>query len=149
MRLSSITAAANRMVPIGKNRPIGYLLPSLLRQFIGRQFSAANSMKACRSVTLILVATLFIVSGCAYTLDTGNRNIDGGCHCIEKITAPVVKAVTYTAGGVLALTGAAAANSDEICSDELVPKDRDDNDNAGEQHGDDPSPPQPEGKPLR
>jgi hypothetical protein len=100
-----------------------------------------------RHIAIFLAGALSITTGCAYTLDTGNGNIDGGCHCLEKITAPIVKACTYTAGGVLALAGSAAANSDEICSDELVRKDRD-NDNSGEQHGD-PSPPQPEGKALR
>ena len=49
-------------------------------------------MRARSAVSLILVAILSVVSGCAYTLDTGNRNIDGGCHCLEKITAPIAKA---------------------------------------------------------
>jgi hypothetical protein len=100
-----------------------------------------------RHSAILLAGALSITTGCAYTLNTGNRNIDGGCHCLEKTTAPIVKACTYTTGGVHALAGSAAANSDEICSDELVRNDRD-NDNSGEQHGGDPSPPQPEGKPL-
>ncbi len=105
-------------------------------------------MRVRSAVTLILVAVLSVVSGCAYTLDTGNRNIDGGCHCLEKITAPIAKACAWTAGGALALVGAAAANSDDLCSDDL-PHDSHSNQDSGNAGNGNSSPPQPDGKPLR
>jgi hypothetical protein len=115
----------------------------LLQSLHNRQSGTTEFMRSPSAMSLLLISVCFTTSGCAYTLDTGNRNLDGGCHCLEKITAPIAKACAWTAGEVLGLAAGVAANSDDTCCDEPSRKDRDNN-TAGE-----PVPPQPEGKPLR
>jgi len=103
----------------------------------------------CLAIVLTLAA--WQSAGCAYTLDTGNRKVDGCCHWVEKCTAPFARAFAYTAAGAAyvaaSVAGSAAedACSDGVCVDPGVCSHHA---STGDGQSSEPSSP-PDGKPLR
>ncbi len=103
-----------------------------------------------RQVAAVFTALAAIVAaGCAYQLNTGYRDFDHGCHCLEKITAPVAKTVAWT-GGVVAAAGAGVASGfyeEAQENGDYTPPDKPSN--SGNQGGDDAAASAQQGKPLR
>jgi hypothetical protein len=73
-----------------------------------------NSSTRCGGGLVVLLTLLAVeVPGCAYTLDTGNRKVDGCCRWIENCTAPFARACAYTAAGAAYVAGSVAAGAAE------------------------------------
>jgi len=69
-------------------------------------------------LAILLALAAGQLSGCAYTLNTGNRKVDGCCHWIEKCTAPFARACAYTAAGAAYVAASVAGGAaEDACSD--------------------------------
>jgi hypothetical protein len=70
-----------------------------------------------------MMASLMLIamagSGCAYQLNTGHRDLDGGCRFIEDCTAPVANACVWTGEHAAALVGLVALSAVPESSDDL------------------------------
>jgi hypothetical protein len=78
---------------------------------------------AHRGTCLTILLTLVVgqLTGCAYTLDTGNRKVDGCCHWIEKCAAPFARACAYTAAGAAYVAASVAGSAaEDACSGDGV-----------------------------